>query len=389
MKFKDNLVAKQVFVFLLGVAVPILYFTDFGTSNFIPKSSYRQYQQIEKMANTIEEKYYKEVDKSKLYEKMKYSIFSDLEDGYSYYMEPELYKAVTNNSEGRFYGYGLGNILYKEDEILIGDVMDKSPAEKVGILPNDKIVELNGESIKGLGENTVKEIFKDNKNPTIKLGIKRDGKQEVIYFTLTKENIEDKSVSLEIVGDTGYISISHFIETTGNDFNKQVDDALKKGVKSFILDFRNNGGGLLDEAVKVADRILPKGTITYTKDRFGKEEFFKSTDKESLDFPMVVLVNKQSASASELVTIALRDNKKVKIIGEKTFGKGIVQETYSLRDGSGFKITTKEYFSPSGINIHKVGIVPDIIVSQGENIKLGTEEDIQLKRAIEYISTVK
>lgn len=380
--------AKQVFAFFLGIMMTILYLTNFGTSNLISKKSYSEYQEIEKMVNTIEKNYYEEVDRTSLYESMKYGLFALLEDGYSHYLGPTNYQRSIDSGDGIFYGYGLGDLSYSESEVIVGYVIDNSPAKAAGVMDSDIIVEVNGKTILEIGQDAVKDIFLDNENPKVDIGVKRENNPELIHFTLTKAEIEEKSVTSSLINQIGYIQLSQFITGTGVDFENAIDRLIGEGAKAFVIDLRNNGGGLFNEAITVADRILPEATITYTQKRDGSKVYFKSIDEKSLDLPIVVLVNGNSASASELVAAALKDNNAGKIYGTTTYGKGIVQETYKLNEETGFKLTTKQYLSPNGNEIHGIGVLPDVVIAQDETIKIKSEEDKQLKEAIKYLESV-
>lgn len=378
-KIEDT--AKPVFAFFLGIMVTVFYFTDFGLGSFIPKSSYREYQELEKMVNRIEKSYYRPVDRDMLYEGMRYGTLAVLEDKYSYYMNPDTYKTYIEDDDGIFFGYGLQYFKYTEDSIIIGYIMEGSPAEKAGLLDGDEIVRVNGKSVEELGIEQAKEIMFDKEEQTVELGIKRQ--DAIVSFTLTRAEIKSESVNYELIDKVGYIRITEFINETGDKFESAVDNLLEEGAEAFVIDFRNNGGGILDVAIQVADRILPKSTITYTQTREGKREYYYATDEKTLEVPIIILTNRNSASASELVAAALKENEVAKTYGAITFGKGVVQRSYVLNEGAAFKLTISEYFSPNGNKIDKIGVLPDVEILQDETIKLKSPEDIQLQTALD------
>ena len=223
----------------------------------------------------------------------------------------------------------------------------------------------------------------DDLTLTVKRG---DNEFEV---NLTRAVVINHTVKTKMLKNKiGYVRISQFDEVTGDDFEKLTDKLLSDGAKSIIIDLRNNPGGVLTGVVQVADRLLPKGKIMTVKDKAGEEIVYNSDEKE-IDVPMCVLINGSSASASEVLAGALRDHKKAVLVGEKSYGKGVVQSVFDLSDGSAFKLTTAEYFTPNGESIHKKGITPDHVVKleATKNVfALSESEDIQLQKAIEVLS---
>ena len=227
----------------------------------------------------------------------------------------------------------------------------------------------------------------------VKVTVKRivDSKEKILDFTVKREEITTESVISKLLDNgTLYVQITNFAEKTGADFEKAVDEGISKGAKSLIIDLRNNPGGLLTSVKQVADKLLPDSTIMKIVDSKGKETVEKATGK-GIDIPIVVLINKGSASASEVLSVALHDNKKATLVGEKSFGKGIIQSIFPINNGGkteGIKMTVAEYFGPNGTKIHKVGLEPDYKVEQKNYSKIGIEHldsDSQLKKAIELL----
>ncbi len=232
-------------------------------------------------------------------------------------------------------------------------------------------------------------MIKGNPGTKVKLTILRSGKDRPFELELKREEIRLKTVKSKVLEDhIGYIRITMFDEQTSNDFIEQLKSLEKQNIKGLIIDLRNNPGGLLDECVKVADELLGKQVIVYTQDRAGHKEYEKS-DAKKVTYPYVLLVNEGSASASEILAGAVKDTKSGTLIGTTTFGKGLVQQVRPLKDGTGFKLTTSQYFTPNGTYIHGKGIEPNIVVKMPENlqeqINLTEKDDIQLQKGIEVI----
>lgn len=217
----------------------------------------------------------------------------------------------------------------------------------------------------------------------------KEGKKEQIEVNIKREEIRLKSVKASVIDNNiGYIKILSFDDLTYEDFKEELKSLQKQKVKGIVLDLRNNPGGLLDVCAEITDEFLDEGDIVYTETRNGEREYLKS-NKKSIDLPLVLLVNEGSASASEILAGAIKDRERGVLVGTKTFGKGIVQRIFKLADGSGYKLTVSEYFTPNGTNIHGIGITPDVIIELPEDVTIiGPEnlrEDIQLQKAIEIM----
>jgi carboxyl-terminal processing protease len=215
--------------------------------------------------------------------------------------------------------------------------------------------------------------------------------KENIDLSLVRAQLSIESVTGSILDNNiGYINISEFSSSVSDQFVSTLDDQLKDGITSLIIDLRNNPGGDVDETIKIADRLLGSCTIIYTENKISKKTEYTSTAAKSLDIPIVVLINEYSASASEILAISLKDNDAATLIGTKSYGKGIIQTFKGMLDGSGYKITTEQYFSPIGTVIHEVGVEPDVVIELPENViyeygKIPTNQDAQLQAAIKYL----
>ena len=267
------------------------------------------------------------------------------------------------------------------NEITVVSVIKDSPAEKAGIEKLDKILEIDGEQMTADDFTRAADLLKGEAGTEVKLLIESaSGASKNI--TLKRENIIIKSVNYEKKNEFGYIEINSFGTDTAEEFDKAYMDLSSQGVKGLIIDLRDNGGGIYDEVIHIANRLLPKNSlIVYTEDKNGNQEKEYSNNGD-ITLPVVVLINENSASASEILAGAIKDNERGTLVGKNTYGKGLVQGLYSLKDGSSIKVTVAKYFTPSGVCIEGIGIKPDIEIEQ----KSGAE-DKQLNKAIEILKT--
>ena len=259
-----------------------------------------------------------------------------------------------------------------------------------GILPGDIIYKVEDEEVTGIDLNTVVSRIKGEEGTFVNVTVVREGESDYLDFRLERRQIEVDTIEYEMLEDSiGYITITEFDEVTADQFRAALDDLEKKGMKGLIIDVRDNPGGLLDKVCDMLDRLLPKGLIVYTENKYGERSEEYSTDKESFDKPLVVLVNGNSASASEIFAGAIQDYGIGTILGTQTFGKGIVQTILPLNDGTAMKVTISKYFTPKGTNIHGVGITPDVELDLDEEMKkeavVPKEKDNQLQEAVKLI----
>ncbi len=288
-------------------------------------------------------------------------------DPHSSFMTPEVYREMQVETKGEFSGLGI-EITMKDDRIVVVTPIEDTPAFKAGIQAGDQIVKIDGKSTKGMSLPDAVKLMRGPKGSTVKLTIVREGSPEPIDLTITRANIAVKSVKAKMLEPGyGYVRLTQFQERTADDLGAALDKLEKEGLKGLILDLRNNPGGLLDQAVKVADYWIDSGLIVYTDGRVEnqKMEFYARRDTVRRDYNMVVLVNEGSASASEIVAGALQDTGRAVIVGTQTFGKGSVQTIIPLSDGSALRLTTARYYTPKGRSIQAKGITPDIVVEAG------------------------
>lgn len=321
-------------------------------------------------------------------------LFWGLKDPYSEYYTAEEYKRLMEDTTGKFAGVGLVITAGEDNLITVVSPIANTPAAKAGLKAGDKIVEVDGQAYAGKELQEATEHMRGKPKTSVELTVQRviNGKTQTSHVKLVREMIEVDTVIGKLMPDNiGYLHISSFEQVTAQDFKKEWEALEKQGAKKFIIDLRNNPGGLLTSCEEIADALLGKATIVTTVDNKGKKDA-STSDEAQYKEPLVVLANGGSASSSEILLGALRDNKRAKSVGEKTFGKGIVQQIYPLgengKDG-GFKLTMAEYLTPNGEKIHGKGITPDIVVKAPEQAKgMGPDflqEDLQLQRALQEV----
>lgn len=351
-------------------------------------------ERINEVKSMIDKNYYKKADDYDVLMGMLKGAVSSLNDPYSYYMTEDEYKKFNEETDGEFAGLGIyvsGSI--DDNLITIVSPMKGTPADRAGLKTDDKIIKINGEDFTADKMDDAVKIMRGKPGEKVKITILRrdkNGKAQFLDFDIVREIIKVQTVSSKLLKDNiAYISISGFDTPTYNDFNKQYKELKKQGMTKLILDLRNNPGGLLTTSTQVVNTFLDGGLIMYTLDKQNNKETINAT-KGADDIKIVVLVNKGSASASEIVAGALKDRKRATIVGTQTFGKGIVQTVYNMPDGEGLKLTTSAYYTPSGVNIHGKGIAPDVKVELNEEVKTisidNLDKDNQIQKAIEVLN---
>ena len=316
-------------------------------------------------------------------------LVAGLADPYSQYLTSDEMKKLSETTTGKFQGIGVIISPDEDGTVTVISPIKGSPADRAGVESGDKILKINGKDFSAEKINEASKEMRGEKGTTVKILLLKKKNLKTKEVEIKREEIKIDSIIKNKIGDIGYIGITMFDEETGKDFVKALNELTKEGVKGIILDMRGNPGGVVDAAVEIGDAILPKSTFVTLKDNKGEiVQDYKLDDKYN-DIKMVVLVNEGSASASEILSGAIRDLDRAKIIGKTTYGKGVVQNVISLPEGDGLKLTTSEYFTPKGKSINKIGIKPDIEIELPENIKgIGIDymdTDSQLKEAIEII----
>ena len=351
-------------------------------------------ERINEVKRMIDKNYYKKADDYDVLIGMLKGAVNSLKDPYSYYMTEDEYKKFNEETDGEFAGLGIyvsGSI--DDNLITVVAPMKGTPADRAGLKTDDKIIKINGKDFTADKMDDAVKIMRGKPGEKVKITVLRrdeNGKAKFIDFEIVREIIKVQTVSSKLLKDNiGYISISGFDTPTYNDFDKQYKELKKQGMKKLILDLRNNPGGLLTTSTQVVNTFLDGGLIMYTLDKQNNKETINAT-KGADDIKIVVLVNKGSASASEIVAGALKDRKRATIIGTQTFGKGIVQTVFNMPDGEGLKLTTSAYYTPSGVNIHGKGIEPDIKIELNKEVKTisidNLAKDNQIQKAIEILN---
>lgn len=346
-----------------------------GNKVVISKDTYEIYKKYNKMLGLeqlVKEDFYKDVSDESLVDGAIKGMFYGLDDPYSQYYTKEEFTKIKEQTTGAFVGIGVYLSPNENDEITVISPIEGSPAQKAGILAGDKILKVNGTVVSAKDVDKAISMIKGKEGTKVELTIKRG--EEILDVKVSREEIVTHTVSHEKLEDNiGYIKITSFNENTYDDFKIALNDL--SNISGLIIDVRDNPGGLLDVCKNIVDTLIGEGTIVYTKDNKGNTEYLKS-DKNKINVPIAVLTNESSASASEILTGAIVDNKAGISVGTTTFGKGLVQSLRELKDGTGYKLTTSQYYTPSGNYINEKGIKPTI-----EEI----DENKQLDVAIDWI----
>lgn len=335
--------------------------------------------------------YYNDIDREKQEEALYDGIMQGLDDPYAGYYTPEEFEELQEDSSGEY--VGIGAVLTQDADKLISVVrpIKGSPAEEVGLLAEDIIVEVDGKEITDQELELVVKWIRGEENTTAHIKVYRPSEQDYIEFDIPRRVVENLTVSSEMLDDKiGYIKVDQFNENTDEEFAEQLDALRKQTAKGIIIDLRDNPGGLVTSVVNMCNSIMSDGVIVSTKDRNGKQtSCYKADSKNYCDLPIVVLVNGNSASASEIFSGAMQDTGSATLVGVQTYGKGIVQSVIPLSDGSAIKLTIAKYFTPNGNDIHTIGITPDVVVELPDGrenaVNLDREEDTQLDKAIEVL----
>lgn len=317
-------------------------------------------------------------------------LVAGLGDPYSQYLTTEEMAKLSETTTGKFQGIGVIISPDEDGTVTVISPIKGSPADRAGVESGDKILKINGKDFSAEKINEASKEMRGEKGTTVKILLLKKKNLKIEEVEIKREEIKIDSIIKDKIGDLGYIGITMFDEETGKDFVKALNELTSEGVKGIILDMRGNPGGVVDAAVEIGDAILPKTSFVTLKDNKGEVVQDYKLDDSYNDIKMVVLVNEGSASASEILAGAIRDLDRAKIIGKTSYGKGVVQNVMSLPGGDGLKLTTSEYFTPSGKSINKKGIVPDIEVDLPDDVEgIGIDykdTDTQLQKAIEVIN---
>ena len=392
---KKHLRFKYILITIILVVIAIVFSSEFTIQYYFKNSILNKNEAVGNAEENIDEigktlknfrklidnQFIGEIDEQKILDETIKGYIKGLDDEYSEYMTTEEWEEFQSLTMGNYVGIGIYMGVDKNNNIVVLAPIEQSPAERVGIKTGDIIVEVDGENALGVSSDIVSSKIKGEEGTTVKLKIAREN--EYLDFEIPREAIKMYHVKSEMKeNNIGYVSLLTFDENCADEIRKSFEDLKSKGAKKIILDLRNNTGGLVDEALEIADMIIPKDqTLLITVDSAGNKEYSKAEQDPIIDCDIVVLANEYSASASEILIGALRDAGKAKVVGTKTYGKGVIQSVYLLNDNSALKLTVNEYYTPNETKINKVGIEPDYVVELDEN----SEEDAQLNKALEIL----
>ena len=344
-------------------------------------------QKLRALESAINTYYYQEdLD----YEAMQNGVLAGfveaLDDPYSQYYTQEEFQTVTQDNIGIYYGIGayvgIDTTLSRPK---ISGVIKNTPAQEVGLRENDVIVNVGEVSTYGMTADEVVSLIRGEEGTIVELTIYREEEPEYLEFSVERRKVESPTVESEMKGEIGYIQITGFEEVTVHQFEEAYEELNNQGMKGLIIDVRSNPGGLLTSVLEISRKILPKGLIVYMEDRNGRRDEYTCDGENEIDIPLAVLVNGNSASASEILAGAVKDYGIGTIVGETTYGKGVVQNIFSLRDGTAVKLTISTYFTPKGNNIHGVGVTPDVEVELDADKYYDEGVDTQIEKALEIL----
>ena len=353
--------------------------------------SERVNDKVDEINRYVDSYFYFDKDIEKQEEAIYDGIMAGLDDPYSVYYTKEEYEDLLEEDSGEYVGVGAVVNQNTDMSVFVVRPIPNSPAEEAGLLAGDQIDEVDGTKIVDQDLYLVVDMIRgDKEGTTAHIKVYRESTGEYIDFEMVRRVVENYSVYYEMIDDIAYIQIQQFYETTPKEFKAAVDDVIAQGAKGIVFDVRDNPGGLVNSVTDICDYLMGDGVILTIEDKEGRVVTdYKSDDEQQVNIPMVVLVNGNSASAAEIFAGALKDSGKATLVGTQTFGKGIVQSVIPLSDGTAIKLTIAKYFTPSGKDIHEIGIAPDYVVELPDNreyaVGLEHEEDTQLAKAIEVI----
>ncbi len=390
---------KPVFIFLVllvvlsmtaGVAIGRMLRNPYASAESSNLNEKEVVEKLSMLEQCINNYYLDEVDQDKMRDGIYKGYISGLDDKYAEYYTEESYKQLMEEDSGEYQGIGV--TVTKDPSTgytLIEGVFKNTPAAEAGLEPGDYIVSVNDRDTKDMELTDVVMEIKRKDKETADLKIFREGQE--LEFTVKKSKIEIDTVSYEMKdGKIGYIEVTQFIENTADKFKEAVDDLTSQGMTGLVLDLRDNGGGLVDVCVDMCSEFVPKGDlVVYIQDKNGGRTDYNSNSDDNVEVPVLILVNENTASASEIMTGCLRDYGKAQIVGTKTFGKGIVQNIFPFTDGTAVKFTVAKYYLPKGDCIHELGIEPDVTLEMTDEEKKAAldseKDDKQLQKALEML----
>jgi len=380
----------------INIIITILFLNIFINSNYVySKNSNELYEKIDlfsEVLETIKKEYVNEVDQTEIMDSAINGLLQSL-DPYSAYMSPKSFDGMQTDTRGEFGGLGI-EIGMESGVVKVISPIDDTPAANAGIKSGDYIVRINDQQVQGKTLTEAVELMRGPIGSEIKLTVRRRNEKKALEFKIKRAVIEVRSVEAKIIGKEkkiGYLRLKSFNGNSDEQLFKSINDfEKKKKLTGYILDLRNNPGGLLTQAISITNFFLDDGEIVSTKGRRISEtrRFFAKRGDGIKGKPLIVITNNGSASASEIVSGALKDHKRAIILGEKTYGKGSVQSIIPLKNGGGLRLTISKYYLPSGKSISEIGVLPDIVVEEiGKDFRINTKTDNQLKYAIDLLKS--
>ena len=373
------------------IYIVIIFFFFFSNKSFSTNNTkiYEKIDLFSEVLNKINNEYVDEIDQSEIMDAAIDGVLQSL-DPYSSYMSPEMLLNMQTETSGEFGGLGI-EVGMEAGVVKVITPIDDTPASKAGLKAGDYIVKINDIQVQGKSLSEAVELMRGKVGTDIEITVRRKGVKKALIFNITREVIKIQSVKSEVFEDTvGYLRLNAFNENSSKQIKKRINEIKKnKKVSSYILDLRNNPGGLLSQAIEISDFFLNEGEIVSTKSRNKSEnrKFFAKNGDIIDGKNLIVLINYGSASASEIVAGALKDHKRAIVIGEKSYGKGSVQSIIPLKNEGAIRLTISKYFLPSGESISEVGVIPDIeIEEETEDFKINSESDNQLKFALKLLN---
>lgn len=348
-------------------------------------------KKFNKVRSLLMSEYYEKVDENQLVEGAIAGMADSLGDRYTAYYPKEQWQMLQEAVEGSYVGIGVTVNTDTDGILTVVEPFRGSPADEAGIKSGDKIIGVDDVDVQRMKEDLIIEKIRGKENTKVKISVYRPSEEKFLDFNVTRRVVKIDNIESKVLeGDIGYIRLIKFDADIAKQFEDALNKLMKKNIKGLVIDVRDNPGGYYSQVVEIADRLLPKGIIVYTEDKYKKKEI-QYSDADHLELPLVLLVNGHSASASEILAGAIKDHKRGVLVGTKTFGKGLVQAPIPLGDGSGLKVTIQRYFTPSGVCIHGIGINPDIVVEPAEAFRdmpvsqIPENKDVQLGRALEEL----
>lgn len=388
MNNKKNDIAKYLLVLLIGIGAGILIMNIPGvsknsyTKSYTPKSD--EFEPLYEAYDTLMEKYYKDIDKEELINGAIDGMMNSLGDKHTMFFDKKEKEAFETELSGSYYGIGAEISKTTDDEVMISKIFDDSPASKAGLQSGDIFVSIDGKSVKGQTPSEISSNLRSNNKSNSVLIIKRNKKE--ITFDVEKDNVTLLSISSEMLdGNIGYVAVSIFGENTDEQFKKALSKLEEEGMKSLIIDLRGNGGGYLSTVSKMVSEFVDSDTIFIQMRVRNMVNKYTALNDNTKNYKVIILVDNNSASASEIMTSALQEQYGATVVGVTTYGKGTVQETKDLSNGTLIKYTIEEWLTSMGNSINDVGIKPDVEVELSEKYKENPsrENDNQLQKAIE------